>query len=256
MRKTALCTAATVALLGLASSRSAEASRGDCGPLCEAIALPIAITMGVGVVGLYAAGTGYYVVHDLDREPHGLQYHGSELMIHGTFTAMSTQLMVGAIRDGQTGSAIAAGAFTALHGTLAVHGLAGVFTHRDEFGRANPTLVHWTLGTVYTLDTLAWAADWPEPHSRRYGVAEVAVNAPLAAGLGLLARDRFQDDSVGAGILYSGMAAVSALYVAQGISTIVRPHPSTIDLNIASIAPTIVDDGHAGAPGLGASGRF
>lgn len=254
MRTIALLTAATLAI---ALPRSAEAGRGDCGPLCQVVVLPLAIGLGAGLVGGYAYGTGYFVVHDLRDEPHSSEYGGGELMLHSALTTAFAGVTIDAARAGHTGTAIATGGIAALHLTLAAHGAGTLWGHRDELVGPSPTVVHWTIGSAFVINTLGWAAQWPGPHGRGYGIAEVSVNAPLAIGFGVLARDRMHEDrGTGSAILYSGMAAVSAIYVAHGIKTIALRHRNKLDLLGTDITPTIVDDGHAGAPGLGASGTF
>jgi hypothetical protein len=244
--------------LAATTARPASANRGDCGPLCKLIAVPIAVGVVGGIAVGYAYGTGYYIVNDLKDEPHHASYYGTELFLHGSLAT----LFVGATRDelraGRTGSAIGTGAFAALHVTLALHGVGGVWSERDEIQTPSGTLVHWGLGSAYGINTLAWASSWPGTHSRGYGIAEVVVNAPITVGLGLIARDRMHDDrGAGAAVLYSGMAAISAIYVAHGIKTLVVPRRrNKLDLLGTDVMPTVVSDGLELAPGLGAAGSF
>jgi hypothetical protein len=256
MRK--LATLVPLAALTLAlGARPASAGRGDCGGICKLIAIPLGVGVGGAIVGGYTYGTGYFIVNDLKDEPHRTDYYGGELMLHGTLSA----LFIGVARDGyqsgETGTFVTTSAFATLHLTLAAHGIAGLWKQRDEI-RPSPTLVHWSLGAVYGINTAVWSSEWPGNHSRGYGVAEVAVNAPITIGLGLMARDRLHDDrGAGGAVLYSGMAALSALYVAQGIKTIVAPRGrNKLDLLGTDVMPTVVSDGLDLAPGLGTAGSF
>jgi hypothetical protein len=257
MRKLATLVALTTLALA-AAPRAASAGRGDCGPLCMLIAVPIGVGVVGGIVGGYAYGTGYYVVNDLKDEPHHASYYGGELLLHGSLATLFVGAAQDEIRSGHTGSAIVTGAFAALHVTLAMHGASGIWKERDEVQTPSATAIHWGIGSVYGINTLAWASAWPGPHSRSYAIAEVAVNAPITVGLGLMARDRMHDDrGTGAAVLYSGMAAVSAIYVAHGVTTLVVPRKrNKLDLLGTDIMPTVVSDGHELAPGLGAAGLF
>lgn len=256
MRKLATFVPLAAVTLALAA-RPASAGRGDCGSLCTIIAVPIGLGVAGGIVGGYAYGTGYYIVNDLKDEPQRAAYYGGELLLHGTLSG----LFIGAARDGfrsgHTGTAITTSAFATLHLTLAAHGLHGLWNERDEL-RPSDTLIRWSVGTAYGINTLGWASSWPGPHGRGYGVAEVAVNAPIAIGLGVMARERLHDDrGTGGAVLYSGMAAISAIYVAHGIKTIVVPRKrNKLDLLGTDLVPTVVSDGRERAPGLGAAGTF
>lgn len=246
----------TVATLGLAGARPAQA-RGCQTRTCELIVAPFAIALGAGVVGAYVGGTGYFVVHDLRGDPEPITYHGTELVVHGSLATAFLQPTIGAARKGDLAGAAALGTFSAVHLTLATNGLRGVWRQRDEIGAPSSTLTTWTIGTVYGINTLAWAAGWPGRHGRGYGAAEVAVNAPLVVGLGWLAADRFHDDrGRGAALLYSGMATVSALYVAHGVKTLVAPKRQKLDLLGTDLMPTVVSDGRDLAPGLATAGSF
>jgi hypothetical protein len=258
MRKLATLVPLAALALTAATVRPASARRGDCGAVCTLIAVPIAAGLAVGIVGGYAYGTGYYIVNDLEDEPHHASYYGTELFLHGSLAT----LFVGAARDelraGRTGSAIGTGAFAALHVTLAMHGASGIWKERDEIQTPSATLLHWGLGTAYGINTLGWASAWPGDHGRGYGIAEVAVNAPITVGLGMMARERLHDDrGAGGAVLYSGMAAISAIYVAHGIKTLVVPRRrNKLDLLGTDVLPTVVSDGRDLAPGLGAAGSF
>jgi hypothetical protein len=249
---------ASVAAIALAAPRAAHAGRGDCGSVCTAIAVPIGLGLLGGIVGGYAYGTGYYIKHDLADEPHHASYYGGELMLHGSLATLIGGVARDEVRAGHTGTAIGFGAFSALHATLALHGVGGLWKERDEIQSPSPTLLHWGLGSAYGINTLAWAAGWPGDHGRGYGIAEVAVNAPITVGLGLLGRERLHDvRGTGAAVLYSGMAAISAIYVAHGIKTLVVPRTrNKLDLLGTDVMPTVVSDGLELAPGLGAAGSF
>jgi hypothetical protein len=253
MRKLAFLSALTVAV---AAPRAAHACN-DCGGVCDIIFTPVALALGGAVVGGYAYGTGYYAMHDLDGDPHSISYYGSELMLHGSLGTVFTKAAIDAAHSGDNGTMIGAGAFAALHMTLAVHGADGMWAHRDEIGSPSATLMRWGLGSAYGINALYWASTWPDAHGRGYGLAEVAINAPIAAGLGVLAHERFASEHAGPGLLYGGMAALSTVYVVKGLSTIASPHHTDkLDLLGTDIAPTMVSDGRELAPGLGAARTF
>lgn len=246
----------TVATLAVAGSRPAQA-RGCQTKTCELIVAPFAIALGAGVIGVYVGGTGYFVVNDLKEEPKQLGYYGTELVVHGSLSAAFLHPAIGAARTGDIAGAAALGTFSAVHLTLATNGVRGLWRERDDIGTPSSTATQWAIGTVYGINTLAWASGWPGRHGRGYGAAEVAVNAPIVIGLGLLAADRFHDDrGRGAALLYSGMASISALYVAHGVKTFVAPKRQKLDLLGTDLIPTVVSDGRTMVPGLGTAGSF
>lgn len=251
MRKLAILAVAIPVLL--AAARPAAASR--CGSDCLPWLTPIAVGLGAGVVGLYAYGTAVYVAGDLDDSPKDTNYHGSELIIHGSLGSLFVGATVDAAKSGSTTGTLVLGSFAALHLTLATNGLRGLARHRDEF-HPSDTLVTWTAGTLTGVNALYWASGMAEHHGRGYGIAEVAINAPLVAGFAYLARDRFEQQRGGPALGYAALAALSGVYVAHGAKTIMFPRAPKLDLLGTDLAPTVVSDGNELAPGVGTAGSF
>lgn len=250
MRNLAAIAAVTVAL----AAKPAEASR--CGPDCLPWLTPVAAVMGIGIVGAYGYGIGYFAYHDLEGDERSTSYHGTELMLHGSLGLVFAGAAVEATRSGSTSGAIGSGAFAALHLTLATNGARGLLDHRDEFDPPNELAV-WALGSAYGINTLYWASQLGDRRSRAFGVAEVAVNSPIMIGLGYLAYDRIDRQRSGPGLLYGGMAALSGAYVVHGLKTAIAPRkPQKLDLLGTDVMPTVVSDGLEVAPGLGATGSF
>jgi hypothetical protein len=255
MRKLAILVLAASA--AIAMPRRAEASscsHTQCLPGLE----PIAYAMGAGIVGLYGYGIGYYAYHDVTGGEQSMFYDGSELMLHGALGGVFAGMAVEGMRKRKPGVAIGASVFAAVHLTLATNGARGLYRRRDELRMPSDTLLTWTAGTVYGINTLYWASAWPGPHARGRGIAEVAVNAPIALGLGYLAHQRFSDRDAPAGMLYTGMTAVSTLYVAHGLRVAIAPTKGRkkLDLLGTELMPTVVSDGVNMGPGLGTGGSF
>jgi hypothetical protein len=262
MRKLVLA-AAAVTLLLTRGSQPAEARCGsDCPPLLEALNW----TFAAGLAGGYAYGTGYFIYHDATDATQSLGHGGAELGLHAPLALMFTGITAGAIDRGRVGQAALFGALSLTHGALAGHGAWRVFQHRAELIPEPQTLVA-LAGIAYGANTLMWGLSAPGHHGRGYGVAEAAVNAPLAAGLGYLAADRARGGDTREAVLFGGMAALSGALVLHGAYLALRPErtPSIEDLNFdlgrglgvgADLAPTVVTDGKDVAPGLGASGTW
>lgn len=250
MRKLAILAALTLAL----ASRPAEASR--CGPDCLPWLTPVAYAMGAGMVGLYGYGIGYYAYNDLQDVEQSTNYYGGELILHGALSSLFVGATIDSAKAGSTGGVIGAGAFAAVHLTLATNGLRGLLRHTDEIDIPEKVIT-WGAGTVYGINTLYWAsAASGGSKSRAYGVVEVAVNAPIGLGMAYLAHDRYERNR-GPWILYGGAALVSGAFVAHGMKQILSPRrPQKLDLLGTDIMPTVVSDGRDYAPGFGASGSF
>jgi hypothetical protein len=252
MRKLALTLTAAL-LVTLAGSKPAEAHcRTDCPVWIDVLGWAFV----AGVVGGYAYGTGYYVYHDATDEAQTLNYAAGELTANALLGTLFAAGAVGAGKDGHGGAAVGLGAIALAHGALAAHGVGRIYEHRSEMRLPDETLA-WAAGIAYAANAIAWASQLPADRGRGYGIAEAAVNLPLAAGLGYLAVDRAQ----GGGdmkhvVLFGGMAALSGAFVYHGVRTAISPkRRSALDLG-PDIAPTVVTDGFALAPGLGASGTW
>jgi hypothetical protein len=255
MRKLAIV--ALAASVAVAMSRDAEAS--SCSHThCMPWVAPIAYALGAGVFGLYGYGIGYYAYHDLASGEQSMSYYGSELMLHGALGGLFAGMAVKGIREREPAALITGGVLGAVHLTLATNGMRGVVRHRDEIRIPSDTLVAWTIGTVYGVNALYWGAGWAGRHDRRYGLAEVAVNAPIVLGLGYLARHELQDRNTGPALLYGGMAALSGVYVAHGVRVAMSPTKGKkkLDLLGTDLMPIVVSDGIQLVPGLGTAGSF
>lgn len=263
MTKLALGIAAALTLAVTLPSKPAAADRGctrHCSPLFEAMAW----SMAAGIVGGYAYGTGYFIYHDATDERQSADYAAAELGINAALAALFTVGTADAIEHRKPGQAVAYGALTLTHGALASHGAWRAYQHRAEFRPDDRTLAA-TAGLAYATNTLLWALQVPGRHGRGYGIAEAAVNAPLAAGLGYLAVDRARGGDTRQAVLFGGMAAISGALALHGAYTAVfqergggeEPIDFGLDLGLgADLAPTVVTDGKEVAPGLGASGTW
>jgi hypothetical protein len=259
MRKLVIALAATL-LLALGSKPAEAHCRTDCPAWLDALGY----TLAAGVVGGYATGTGYFIYHDATDERQSADYAAAELGINAALAALFTVGTADAIEHRKPGQAVAYGALTLTHGALASHGAWRAYQHRAEFRPDDRTLAA-TAGLAYATNTLLWALQVPGRHGRGYGIAEAAVNAPLAAGLGYLAVDRARGGDTRQAVLFGGMAAISGALALHGAYTAVfqergggeEPIDFGLDLGLgADLAPTVVTDGKEVAPGLGASGTW
>jgi len=258
MRKLAI--ALVAALLVTLGSRPAEARCGQhCPPWLDAIGY----TFAAGLVGGYAYGTGYFIYRDATDDQQSLDYAASEIgfnLLMGSIFSIGT---VDAIQHGNIGQTAALGALTLAHGALVGHGVWRVYDHRSEL-RPEPQTVARFAGLAYATNAVLWAAQLPGRHGRGYGIAEAAVNAPLAAGLGYFAADRARGGATREAALLGSMAAISGALALHGAYTAIFQQRRTeekidfgLDLGLgAEVAPTVVTDGKEVAPGLGASGTW
>jgi hypothetical protein len=255
MTKLALGIAAALTLAVTLPSKPAAADRGctrHCSPLFEAMAW----SMAAGIVGGYAYGTGYFIHRDVTDEAQTLEYAGTELGINSAGAVLFGMGAVSSARDGSAGGTLVFGALAAVHTTLAVHGGWQVYEHRSEL-RPDPDVVRRFAILGYGANTIMWAAQLRADRSRGYGIAEAAVNAPIAAGLGYLAYDRYRDGKTSSTALFGGLAAVSGALAVHGVYTAVAPRRTPkLELYGADLAPTMVSDGREVAPGLGAAGTW
>jgi hypothetical protein len=260
MRKLAIALAVTVTVLLAVGSKPAEA---HCHQDCPAWLDAIGYTLAAGIVGGYAYGTGYFIYRDATDDRQSLDYAAAELGFNTAFAALFTTATADAIEHRQPGRAAAYGALALTHGVLAGHGVWSAYQHRGEL-RPEPTTIARFAGLAYATNTVIWGLQLPGEHGRGYGIAEAAVNAPLAAGLGYLAVDRARGGDTRQAALFGGMAAISAGLALHGAYTAIfqRPrHEEPIDFGLdlglgADVAPTVVTDGKEVAPGIGASGTW
>lgn len=251
MRRPSLLAVAVMFALVLAA-RPVDACRlGPCPPAVQALGY----TLGAALAGGYAYGTGYLVYHDLTDEHQTVAYGGSEMIINAAGAFLFGGAAVDALRHDKPGAAAALAPFALLHGTLMVHGPWRLYHERQDF-REPPNAMLWLGGSAFTTNALLWSSQLGERHGRAYGLAEAVVNGPLAFGLGAVACDRFARWHGGAGFVYAGMAGISAGLTVHGLRTAISPAPPKLDINHMDLAPTVVSDGIALAPGLGAGGTW
>jgi hypothetical protein len=256
MRKLAIVAVAVAALSLAAKPAAADPSCiHHCSPVFDAMAYGLA----AGLIGGYAYGTGTFIYRDLTQDTQSLEYGGVELGVNGALGALFGVAAVESMKSGSVGGGLVLGGLSAMHLTLAAHGGWRLYDRRGDvhLDRVDPDTVQRFAMLGYAVNTLAWASQLREHHGRGFGIAEAAVNAPIAAGLAYLAVDSYHRNKTGPTVLYSGMAAVSGALAVHGLYTVLVPWKSSrIEVLGADIAPTVVTDGREEAPGLGASGTW
>jgi hypothetical protein len=207
-------------------------AHADCrGAPCPQWLNVIGYTFLAGVTVGYTAGTGYFVYSDLNDADQTRAYGVTELTANGLLASIFTVGTIDAVRSRSAGGIVAFGGLTALHTTLAVHGIWRTYRESGDLelpdGNGVPqTPLLWVGGSLYGLNTLYWISQMPDRHGRAYGITEAAVNAPIAAGLGYLAYDRFATYRGGPGLVYGAGAAISTWLVVDGIRTAIAQRPS------------------------------
>ena len=214
---------------------------------CDDFALitkPLGYAMGVAVVGGYAGGLGYFGWHDLADDDRGSDYLTGDIAFNGVFAALWGTAFVDAARDG-SGWAVPLGGMAAVHAAMLVHGIEN--THFD-FHTFDRTAATWTVGTLWGVEALAFAAGDSDRHETGYGVAELAINAPIAAGAAYLAYASMHDNRGDRAMLLTGVAGVSAALALHGGYTMLHPYrPAGLDF-----LPTATGD----SVGVSAAGTF
>jgi len=239
VRKLALA----VVLLVVLANRPAHA---DChGSPCPQWLNVVGYTFLAGVTTGYAYGTGRFIYSDVNDPDQSLNYGVTELTANGLLATLFTAGTIDAARN-HSASVLVWGGMTALHTTLAVHGGWRIYQERSGFILPKAPIA-WIGGSLYGVNAAYWLTELQGPHSRAFGITEAAVNAPIAIGLGYLAYDRFHTFRGGPGLLYGGMAAVSAAFVVDGLRTVIAPRKG----NKLDLLPTY-DDG----PGLSFAGSW
>jgi hypothetical protein len=227
--------------------------RADACPDADWIPDEVGYAFGLGLAGGYVGGTAYFAAHDLADDRDDRDYVTGDLAFNGVFTALWGAATVGAIED-RSGYAVPLAGLTLMHGAMLVHGIE--HTHPD-FHNFDGTAAEWTIGALYAGEALVFATQTDDPHERGYGIAETAINAPLAAGAAYLAYRAANDGNGARAMIFTGMAGISGALAVHGIKTIIAPyHPAALDLLGTDIMPTVVDDGRELGPGLGATGTF
>ena len=237
MKVTSLALAVVLAM-GLASPRA------DACDDFAIIAKPLGYTMGIALVGGYVGGVGYFGWHDVADDDHSNDYLGGDIAFNGLFTAIWGAATVEAARD-HSGWTVPLAGLTVMHGAMLVHGIGN--THFD-FHNFDGTAATWTIGSVWGLEALAFASGDGDPHERGYGIAEIAVNAPIAAAAAYLAFESMHDNRGDRALLLTGVAAVSTALTLHGGYTMLHPyHSAGLDF-----LPTATGD----EVGLSAAGTF
>jgi hypothetical protein len=186
------------------------------------IVKPLGYTLGLAMAGGYVAGVGYFGWHDLANDRADNDYLGGDIAFNGLFTAIWGTATVEAARD-HSGWALPLAGLTAMHGAMLVHGLDHVSW---DFHNFDGTAATWTLGSLWGLQALVFASADGDRQDRGYGVAELAVNAPLAAGSAYLAFQSMHDNRGDRAMLMTGVAAVSTALAIHGGYTALHPYHS------------------------------
>jgi len=240
-----------VLVLAFASKPANACRGGPCPPAVRALGY----TVAAAATGGYAYGMGYLIYHDVTDVDQSLNYGVGEFTTNGLGVFIFGGGTVLALGDEDYKTAAVVAPLATLHTTLMIHGGWRIYRERDGF-RAPQNAMLWLGGTAFATNALVWAAQHDERRGRTFGIAEAAVNGPLAIGLGYVAYDRFASWRGGAGFVYGGMAAISGALAIHGIRTAIAPDPPRIDIDGLDLAPTIVSDGIERAPGLGAAGTW
>lgn len=217
----------------------------------------VGYTFLAGIAGGYAYGTGTFLYRDVTDQPGSLNYGMAEVTVNGLLTTAFVVGTIDSVHNNEPGSTLILGSLAALHTTLTIHGATVVALNSGDF-RAPMVSVPWLLGSVYGVNAAIWTGQLGDEHGRGYGAAELFVNAPVAAGLGYLAYDRFSTRRGGPGLIYGGLGAISGALAIHGLKTWIAPHEHRkgLDLLGTDVMPTMVSDGIELAPGLGAAGSF
>lgn len=250
--------ALALVLMGV-TARPARACGQNPAP-CPLALQVVGYGLAVGVIGVYAGVTGYYVYRDLTDDDQLLRYSGYEAGFNTFAGVLFTASAVRAIAHDDARATLVLGSFAALHDTLAVHAYINVARHHDELGSLHPpgNTVAWLVGTAYGTITLAWTAGLAGHHGRNYGIAEAVVNGSLAATLGYLAVREVAGSGGPSGklVLFGGLAAISGGLAYHGVRTALHPyHPDGLDF-LGDVAPTVVSDGASTGVGLGMGGAW
>jgi hypothetical protein len=186
------------------------------------IAKPLGYTMGIAMVGGYVGGLGYFGWHDVANDDRTNDYLGGDIAFNGLFTALWGTAAVDAAKDG-SGWALPLAGLTLVHGAMLVHGIENVSW---DFHNFNGTAATWTVGSVWGLEALVFASGDGDRHESGYGVAELAVNAPIAAGAAYFAYESMRDNRGDRAMLLTGAAAVSTALALHGGYTLLHPYHS------------------------------
>jgi hypothetical protein len=240
------------------TSKPADACKS--GRPCPEWVTVLGWTVGIGLAGAYTYGVSYNIYHDVKDADQSLGWGVGEFSANAVATFLAGGGSIAAFKDKdyKTGAVLAP--FALMHATLMFHGAWRIYNERDEI-RYNETQwpkngLLWLGGTLYTTNTLIWVSQINSRRGRGFGIAEAAVNGPIAIGLGYLAYDRFANWRGGAGFAYGGLAVISGALTIHGLRTAISPPKPVIDTNAMDLYPTIVDDGKELAPGLGLSGTW
>lgn len=242
--------ALAVALVVASGARPAEAS--CTGNSCPAWLDAFGYTLAAGIVGGYAAGDGYFIYHDANDTRQTMKYGVAEAGYNGAFGLLFTIGTAASIEDGFGADTLLYGGLAAMHYALAGHGIYRAFEERGSVSIDIPRgTVLWTAGIVYGANAILWTAGLGDEHDREYGIAEAAVNAPIAAGLVYFAVDRARDGNIAEAVGLGAAAALSTAFVVHGVKTAMAPHETPgLDFLGTNVTPAIVSDGRATAPGL------
>src|SRR5512144_2621751 len=170
MRNASLAITLVIAAFVVAAPRAAHA---DCrGNPCPGWLDAIGYTLGAGLVAGYGYGTGTFIYRDMTQDPQSLEYGVTEASANTLLASVFAAGTIDSARNG-SGSTIVWGTMTALHTTLAVHGIWRVSQNADDI-RVPALPAVWIGGSVYGITTLYFVSEIPARHGRAYGVTEAA----------------------------------------------------------------------------------
>lgn len=260
MRKALVIAAFAIALL-VSSAGRAEAAGACRGGPCPGWLQVIGYSFVAALVAGYGYSIGYYAHRDLTDEPgaQSLGYGAGELAAHGALGTLFAIGTVDAVRHKRVKQTLAFGALTAVHGTLAGHGLWRMYNRRGEvkIGHLPDDTFEWVVGIAYGTNTALWLLGLPSRHGRTYGIVEASVNGAAALGMGYLAVDAALDGSAPRTVIFGGLAVVSGALAAHGVKTAISPPVVPgLDLLGTELTATVVSDGRELGPGLAARGTW
>jgi hypothetical protein len=236
----------SVIMLGLAGN-AADAAPSDVSG--------IAWMFGVAVVASDAIPTLVFAIDDV-ATGHSTGYGAGELAYNASVGTAFVQI---ALHADDSDELVIGAIGSAVHGALAGHGLATIAERR-----------HWPVSTtLVAAGSLVSGAvflpgvdgdgdgngdgDGDGSRSTGYRVADVAVNAPLAAGYAYRAYVDCRAGHAGHAALAIAGGVIATELAIDGLH---QPHRHLHALARTGLAPTLVDDGRDVALGLGVDRRL
>ncbi len=158
--------------------------------------------------------------------------------------AVGTAYVQIALHADDTPGLVVGGIGSAVHGALAMHGLATIAEHRRW-----PASTTWVaVGSLVAGELFLPGADGDGAHGLAYRSAQVALDGALAAGYGYRA---YVDGRAGHAGLTALAVAGGVLAAELAVDGMAPSHRRLQAVARAGLAPMLVDDGRAVALGLG-----